>query len=52
MGGGDPYRGHPMVDHGGGIDGFRSLTALFPRENIGIVVLSSLDQLNIPEIFT
>jgi len=41
-----------MVDHGGGIDGFRSLTTLFPRENIGIVVLSNLDQLNIPEILT
>lgn len=48
----EPYRGHPMVDHSGGIDGFRSLTTLFPRENIGIVVLSNLGQLNIPEILT
>src|SRR6185437_10160311 len=48
----EPYRGYPMVDHSGGIDGFRSLTTLFPRERIGIVVLSNLSSLNIPEILT
>ncbi|HLV98367.1 MAG TPA: serine hydrolase [Ktedonobacterales bacterium] len=48
----EPYRGYPMVDHSGGIDGFRALTTLFPREHIGIVVLSNLSQLNIPEILT
>lgn len=47
-----PYRGYPMVCHSGGIDGFRSLTTLFPREKIGIVVLSNMGQLNIPEILT
>ena len=47
-----PYRGYPMVTHNGGIDGFRSLTKLFPRERIGIVVLSNLGSLNIPEILT
>ncbi|HEU5369393.1 MAG TPA: DUF3471 domain-containing protein, partial [Ktedonobacterales bacterium] len=48
----EPYRGYPMVDHSGGIDGFRSLTTLFPRQQIGIVVLSNLSALNIPEILT
>jgi hypothetical protein len=48
----EPYRGHPMVAHSGGIDGFRSLTTLFPVEHIGIVVLSNLSSLNIPEILT
>lgn len=47
-----PYRGHPMVSHSGGIDGFRSLTTLFPHERIGVVVLSNLGLLNIPEILT
>jgi hypothetical protein len=41
-----------MVCHSGGIDGFRSLTTLFPREKIGIVVLSNMGQFNIPEILT
>jgi CubicO group peptidase (beta-lactamase class C family) len=40
-----PYRGYPMVCHSGGIDGFRSLTTLFPREKIGIVVLANMGQL-------
>jgi CubicO group peptidase (beta-lactamase class C family) len=48
----EPYRGYPMVDHGGGIDGFRSLTTLFPRQQMGIVVLSNLSARNIPEILT
>jgi CubicO group peptidase (beta-lactamase class C family) len=48
----EPYRGYPMIDHSGGIDGFRSLTTLFPRERIGIIVLSNISQLNIPEILT
>jgi len=47
-----PYRGYPMINHGGGIDGFRSLITLFPRERTGIVVLSNRGQLNIPEILT
>ena len=48
----EPYRGYPMIAHSGGIDGFRSLTTLFPVEHIGIVVLSNVSQLNIPEILT
>lgn len=47
-----PYRGYPMISHGGDIDGFRAQVSLFPTEHIGIVVLSNLGQLNIPGILT
>ncbi len=36
------YRGQVMVQHGGGIDGFLSLTTLLPRQGAGVVVLSNL----------
>ncbi len=36
------YRGHTIVQHSGGIDGFTSLVTLLPRENIGVVVLNNL----------
>ncbi|HMO39372.1 MAG TPA: serine hydrolase [Saprospiraceae bacterium] len=33
------YRGHYMVQHGGNIDGFSAMTAFYPSDSIGIVVL-------------
>jgi CubicO group peptidase (beta-lactamase class C family) len=36
------FRGHHMVWHNGGIDGFHSLVTLLPEDNIGIVLLSNL----------
>ncbi len=47
-----PYRGHPMIQHGGNIDGFSSLTSLFPHENIGMVVLTNMDGSPVPAILT
>jgi CubicO group peptidase (beta-lactamase class C family) len=47
-----PYRGHPMLYHSGGIDGFSSLTSLFPQEHIGIVVLTNMDGSPVPHILT
>src|SRR5581483_5464467 len=47
-----PYRGHPMIQHGGNIDGFSSLTSLFPHENIGMVVLTNMDSSPVPGILT
>jgi CubicO group peptidase (beta-lactamase class C family) len=47
-----PYKGYPMVRHGGNIDGFSSLTTLFPRENIGMVVLTNMGQSPVPSILT
>ena len=43
------YRGLHMVSHGGAINGFRSTISLLPDQKIGIVVLSNLDQENMPE---
>lgn len=37
------YRGHPVVVHGGGIDGFISLVSLLPRDSAGVVVLTNSD---------
>ena len=47
-----PYKGHPVVRHGGNIDGFSSLTTLFPGEKLGMVVLTNMDQSPIPSILT
>lgn len=43
------YRGIHLVSHGGAIDGFRANITLLPDQKIGIVVLSNLDQENMPE---
>lgn len=39
----ESYRGKKHVNHGGGIDGFCSYTSFLPDENIGVVILSNLD---------
>ena len=36
------YRGHRMVWHNGGIDGFHSLLTMLPDDKIGVVLLSNL----------
>jgi CubicO group peptidase (beta-lactamase class C family) len=38
-----PYRGHTLIHHGGNIDGFSTMVAFVPRENIGIVVLTNIE---------
>ena len=35
------YRGHRMVAHGGGIDGFTSSMSWLPHQRIGVIVLSN-----------
>lgn len=35
------YRGHPLVSHGGNIDGFSAEVALLPNERIGLVILTN-----------
>jgi CubicO group peptidase (beta-lactamase class C family) len=37
------FRGHHMVWHNGGIDGFHSLLTLLPEDKLGVVLLSNLD---------
>ncbi len=36
------YRGHLLLTHGGGIDGFTALVSLMPRDNIGMVILTNM----------
>ncbi len=47
-----PYRGHPMLHHSGGIDGFSTLTTFLPNDNIGLVVLANLSGAPVPGILT
>ena len=44
------YRGHYQVEHGGNIDGFSAMVALFPPDNTGIVVLSNQNGSALPTI--
>jgi CubicO group peptidase (beta-lactamase class C family) len=37
------YRGHPVVHHGGNIDGFSAMVALFPQDGFGMVILTNLN---------
>jgi CubicO group peptidase (beta-lactamase class C family) len=36
------YRGHKLVEHGGGIDGFISKLSFLPSKKIGVIVLTNL----------
>ena len=38
-----PYRGHLMLQHGGGIDGFTALVGFMPQDDIGVVILTNLN---------
>jgi CubicO group peptidase (beta-lactamase class C family) len=42
------YRGHVVVSHSGGIDGFRTFMGFLPDDDIGIVVLTNADQPLLP----
>jgi len=46
------YRGHLMLHHGGGIDGFSALTSFLPQDNLGVVVLTNLNGTSVPWILT
>ena len=48
----EPYRGHMIAEHGGNIDGFSSLVTLLPEQNIGVVVLTNLNGIPVPNILT
>jgi CubicO group peptidase (beta-lactamase class C family) len=43
------YRGHLLISHGGGIDGFRATVQLAPRARLGLVVLANLGGTAMPE---
>ncbi|MGH9329962.1 MAG: serine hydrolase [Vicinamibacterales bacterium] len=40
------YRGHKLVEHGGGIDGFVSAMSWMPDDRIGVVVLTNFGGVN------
>jgi CubicO group peptidase (beta-lactamase class C family) len=44
------YRGHPWIHHGGNVDGFTAFVTFFPRDDIGVVVLSNKNGSFVPEI--
>jgi len=44
------YRGHPWIHHGGNVDGFTAFVTFFPRDGIGVVVLSNKNASFVPEI--
>ena len=46
------YRGHRIIWHAGGVDGFVALLAFLPDAGIGMVALSNLDRNPAPTILT
>ena len=48
----DAYRGNLRIHHGGNIDGFSALVTMFPREGLGIVVLTNQGGSAIPGLAT
>ena len=42
------YRGRRMIFHSGGIDGYGSLLSFLPDEDMGVIILSNLDETNCP----
>lgn len=44
------YRGHLMLSHGGGIDGFTALVSLLPKDNMGLVILTNRGDNPVPSI--
>jgi CubicO group peptidase (beta-lactamase class C family) len=48
----DTYRGHQRVQHGGNIDGFSANVVLFPKDKLGIVVLTNLNGTPLRDLIT
>ncbi|MCA0132146.1 serine hydrolase [Winogradskyella alexanderae] len=44
------YKGHYLVEHGGNIDGFSASVALYPRDSLGIVVLTNQNNSAVPRL--
>ena len=44
------YRGHLMLSHGGGIDGFTARVTFMPRDNIGMVIFTNMSGTPLPVI--
>lgn len=44
------YRGHLRHNHGGNIDGFSADVALYPRDSLGIIVLTNMNGTGLPTV--
>lgn len=44
------YRGHLRHEHGGNIDGFSANVALYPRDSLGIIVLTNMNGTGLPGV--
>ncbi len=44
------YRGHLLLEHGGGIDGFIAMVSFMPRDNFGVVILTNMNETSVPSI--
>lgn len=47
-----PYRGHLILSHGGGIDGFTALVAFLPLDQVGLVILTNMNGTPLPQILS
>ncbi len=47
-----PYRGHLLLSHGGGIDGFTALVAFLPLDRVGLVILTNMNGTPLPQILS
>jgi CubicO group peptidase (beta-lactamase class C family) len=48
----DDYRGHRRVAHGGGIDGFTTMTTVFPEDGLGLIAVANMSGTALPEMVT
>lgn len=46
------YKGHLLLTHGGGIDGFIALVSFMPRDKTAVVILSNLSGNAVPSIIS
>lgn len=44
------YRGHKVVSHGGGIDGFTALLTFLPQDGIGMIILTNCGGSALPTV--
>jgi CubicO group peptidase (beta-lactamase class C family) len=41
------YRGHHLLSHGGAVDGFRARLLLFPKDRLGIMLLTNVEEMRV-----
>ncbi len=46
----DDYRGDVLIHHGGNIDGFSAFMAMVPTKQLGLIVLSNMNNTPLPVV--